>query len=258
MKTGMKVAAALTMAVLLHTTGSFQMGRAEAGFNLGGAMQQLGDSVSGAVKNAGNALKADVSKRLNIQVSTADVTTTQGSMLGNLGMSAYLFQSAALDIQRALNLHPETYANKEMVLNNLRSDFGNRDFIKAAQTNDFPDKEVKVNLKQVLSSTDQQKKDSVREAVRLAEIKRVAAGVYTAWAIKDAFNIVKTAGMGLGNPSNDIETLKTLIQTAKNAESLCGVQNKNIKVLNSAIKDYRKATNQKSPSPKEAFELTKM
>ena len=59
-------------------------------------------------------------------------------MLQNLGNSAMLMESSSIDVLNALQLNPELVSQKQMALDNLRSDTTNLDFQRASVEGDIP------------------------------------------------------------------------------------------------------------------------
>lgn len=225
-----KVIVVTAMAVVVGSSGIiFPQQKAEA-FNLSDIGGALGGLLGG--------------KMVNIDID--GLSNQQNSMLQNLGNSAMLLESSSIDVMSALQLHPELVSQKQMALDNLRSDSTNLDFQRASVEGDIPSEDLRAAAKAVMDSGDQERIEALNSSIRMAENKRIAADICMALAAKDAVGIIKTAIVGI-QQGNDVDSLQNLLSTAQAAKSIIDAQNHNIKTLNSALREYKAKQNIKAP-----------
>lgn len=181
-----------------------------------------------------------------VNIDIDGLSNQQNSMLQNLGNSAMLLESSSIDVMSALQLHPELVSQKQMALDNLRSDSTNLDFQRASVEGDIPSEDLRAAAKAVMDSGDQERIEALNSSIRMAENKRIAADICMALAAKDAVGIIKTAIVGI-QQGNDVDSLQNLLSTAQAAKSIIDAQNHNIKTLNSALREYKAKQNIKAP-----------
>lgn len=225
-----KVIVVTAMAVVLGSSGIiFPQQKAEA-FSLGDVGGLLGGLFGGKV----------------VDINIDGLSNQQNSMLQNLGNSAMLMESSSIDVLNALQLNPELVSQKQMALDNLRSDTTNLDFQRASVEGDIPAEEMKAAAKAVLESGDQERIEALNSSIRASENKRIAADVCMALAAKDAVGIIRNAVIGI-QQGNNVDGLQTLLSTAQAAKTIIDAQNHHLKILNTALKDYKAKQNIKAP-----------
>lgn len=241
-----KIVLAMGLALAISFTNQLQVNQAEAGFDLSGA-------VGGAIN-----------QQLNIDMD--GMTNKQTSMLDNLMTAAVLLTSANTDITNAANMETAEAIDVKAVVGEMRANGLTADSF--TQINDLTssisdDKSAGKELSQKIMENSKTATPEVlatmTDQIHSAEIKRIAAGVYCALAVKDAGSIIKDAGMGLSGKAGDIDmdALQNLFQTAKNADSLCKMLGKKDKVVSTAMSEFKKQHHMADVSKEDALENTK-
>ena len=190
-----------------------------------------------------------------VAVDSESLNNRQAQMFLKLWSATKLYALANHNIKVALELDPESLAEEEMVISNLDEDRTNEDYVRAAVSMPTHAEEVKAKLKELLDSGDQERIESINEAIRAAELKKAAAQIITILAIKDAVGIVKDGICGLRGGA-DNEAFNRLIQSAKVAQKFCDQQSKQTKEIDGAMKEYKKKQNIKPIPKNEALALS--
>ena len=184
-------------------------------------------------------------------VNVDGLTNRQSNMLTKMQTANLLFASATSDVYTALELDPSIVSEQELIVNNLTEDRTNEGYIKNAASANVHTKEIKEALKNAQANGDQERLEKIDGAIRNSEMKKTAARIFVVLAVKDAVDVIKEGTMGLRGASN-VDQLKSLIQSAQGAQKLCDAQNKQIKDMDEALKEYKKTRNITPPSQEEA------
>ena len=231
--------AGLVAALISGSAVDLTRNTAEAGFDLGGALKDIG--------------KDAVKKSLNIDVEGMQDRKQQ--MVLNLSRAAICYAEAAIDVSEALNLNPEQRAQMQAALTGLKNnktDLGSMKLV--GETTKLSKEELETATRNLMDSGDQAKIEQANELIKKSKTARSAAGLYQGLATRDITMLISNSvkAMAGGDLGDKLKSIQEISEVANAAKAVNSIINDNRKIMKEALKAYEKKNNIKDVSEKDA------